>query len=203
MGIVDVAHLETCTVTRQTARTQRRHSALVCNLSKRIGLVHELRQRVGAKICIDNRRYGLRVNKVNRSEHLVVAHIHTLTDSAGHTRKPDAELIVELFADSTYTTVAQVVDIIDIRFGIDKFYQVLDNGYDILLRQYLDVFRHIERQLLVDTIAPYVTEVVSLFREEQVSYHLARTCVIRWLGVAQLTIDIMYSLFLRVTCIFL
>ena len=49
------------------------------------------------------------------------------TDCTGHTGQPDTELIVQLFAYSTYTTVAQVVDIIYICTGIQQLDQIFDN----------------------------------------------------------------------------
>ena len=42
VGIVHVTHLESCTVTRQTAGTQRRQTTFVGNLGQRVCLVHEL-----------------------------------------------------------------------------------------------------------------------------------------------------------------
>ncbi len=49
MGIVYVAHLKPCTLTREAAGSQGRETALVGHLRQRVGLVHELRQLVGAK----------------------------------------------------------------------------------------------------------------------------------------------------------
>ena len=94
MGIVHVAHLETGTLTRQTAGAQGRHTALVGNLGQRVGLVHELRQGIGTEEGIDYRRNRLGVDQVDGGEYLVVAHIHTLADGTGHTGQPDTELVV-------------------------------------------------------------------------------------------------------------
>ena len=203
VSIVHVTNLETSTVTGKTARTEGRHSSLVSDFGKRVSLVHELRKCVSSEECVDNWRNSLRVDQVNRSKHFVVADIHTFTDSAGHTSQTDAELVVELLAYRTYTTVAQVVDIVNIRFGVDQFNQVSDDGNDILLRQHLHLFRHVERQFLVDTVTSYLTEVVTFFREEQVSDYFACARIIGWFCVTQLTIDIMDCLLFRVTCIFL
>ena len=40
--IVNVTHLKSGTLTRQTARTKCRKTTLVCHLGQRVGLVHEL-----------------------------------------------------------------------------------------------------------------------------------------------------------------
>ena len=82
MCVVNVAHLKAGTLTRQTAGTECRHTALVGNLGKRVGLVHELRQGIRTEEGVDYRRNRLGVDKVDRSEHLIVAHVHALTDGA-------------------------------------------------------------------------------------------------------------------------
>ena len=82
MSIVHVAHLKTGALTRQTTRTQGAHTALVGNLGKRVSLVHELRQGISSEEGVDYRRYRLGVDKVDGGEHLIVAHVHALTDGA-------------------------------------------------------------------------------------------------------------------------
>ena len=102
------------------------------NLRKGILLVHKLRQRIRTKVGIDNRRDGLRVNKVGRREHFVVTHVHTLTHGARHTRKTYAELVVELLTYGAHTAVRQVVNIIHLSVAVNQLHQVLDNLNDIL-----------------------------------------------------------------------
>ena len=109
-----VAHLETGTLTRQTAGAEGRQTTLVGDFSQRVCLVHELRQSVGAEEGVDNRRNRFGIDKVDGGEHFVVTHIHALTDGSRHTGQTHTELVVELFADRAYTTVAQVVDVVDI-----------------------------------------------------------------------------------------
>ena len=168
------------------------------DLSQRVGLVHELRQGVGAEERIDYARNGLGVDKIDGGEHLIVAHIHALADGAGHTCQTYTELVIELLADSAHTAVAQVVDIVDISLGVDKLDKILDDGDDILLGEDLDIHRCGEPELLVDAVTAHFAEVVTLLREEKVDDHLARACVIRRLGVAQLPVDVLDSLLLRV-----
>ena len=54
VSIVYVTHLETCTLARQATRAKGRQTALVRNFSKRVGLVHKLRQRVGSEERVDD-----------------------------------------------------------------------------------------------------------------------------------------------------
>ena len=81
-------------------------------LSQRVSLVHELRQRVSTEERVDHARDGLGVDQICWCEHLVIANVHALTNGAVHTSQTDRELVRQLLADCTYTTVRQVVDII-------------------------------------------------------------------------------------------
>ena len=203
MGVVYVSHLEAGTLTRQTAGAEGRQTALVGHFGQRVGLVHKLRQGVGTEVGVDHRRDGLGVDQVDGGEHLIVADIHTLADGAGHTGESDTELVVKLLTDSADTTVAQVVDIIDIGLRVDKLDEILDNLDDVLLGQHLDIHGGVEGELLVDTVTAYLAEVVTLFREEKVGDYLAGRRVIWRLGVAQLPVYILDSLLLGVCGIFL
>ena len=191
-----VTHLEACALTRQTAGTESRHTTLMGHLRKRVGLVHELRKRIGTEECIDYRRNRLRVNKVNRSEILVVTYVHTLTDGARHTCQTYSKLIVKLLAHSADTTVAQVVDIVDISLGVYKLDKVLDNGDYILLGKDLHLHGSAKTEFLIDTVTAHFAEVVTLFREEKVGDYLASRRVIRRLRVAQLPVYILDCLLL-------
>ena len=91
------------------------------DFGKRVCLVHKLRQLVGSEERIDDRRQSLGVDQVDRRKHLVVAHIHTLADGTSHTGKAHTELSGELLAHGADTTVAQVVDIVDLGFAAQQF----------------------------------------------------------------------------------
>ncbi len=132
MCVVNVAHLEASAFTRETTGTKSGKTALVSHLSKRVGLVHELRQRVGAEERAYNARDGLGVDKVGGLEHFVVANVHALANGAAHTGKTDGELIAQLLADSAHTTVGKVVDVIHCRIGIDKLDEIFYDGNDII-----------------------------------------------------------------------
>ena len=203
MGIVYVSHLETCTIARQTARTQCRHTAFVRDFRQRVGLVHELGQSIRAEERIDDRRNRLGINQINRREHLIVADLHTLTDSTRHTCQTNGELIGQLLAHRAHTTVAQVVNIIDNCLGVDKFNQILDNLNDIFLRKHADTHVCRQIQLLVDSVTAYIAQIISLFREEQIINNLTGTRIISRVCITQLAIDIQHCLLLRVTRVFL
>ena len=97
------------------------------HLCQWVGLIHELRQLVGAKERVDYRRQGLGIDQLGGGEHLVVTDIHALTDSTRHTGQTDAKLVVQLLARGTHTTVRQMVDIVHVGFLIDKLNQIFDD----------------------------------------------------------------------------
>ena len=203
VGIVNVTDLETCTLTGETARTQCGETALVRHLGKGVGLVHKLAQRVRTEERVDDRRDGLGVDEVRRLEHLVVAHVHTLTDGTGHTSQTDRELVGKLLSHRTDTAVGKVVDIIHGRIGVDQLDEILDDLNDILLRQDADIRIGGQAKLLVDTIAAYLAQVITLVREEKVLEYLTRTGIVGSIGIAKLTIDVVDGLDLRVARVLL
>ena len=198
MSVVHVANLEAGTLARQAAGAQRAHTALVGNLGQRVGLVHELRQCVGAEEGVDYARDGLGIDQLGGCEHLVVAHIHALTDGACHASQAYAKLVVELLTHGAHAAVAQVVDIVDIGVVVDQANKVLDDFDDIFLGEHTHVHRGLKRQLLVDAETAHVTQVVALLAKEEVVDHLAGACIIGWLSVAQLPVDVVDGLLLRV-----
>ena len=54
MSIVYVTNLETGTLAGKTTGAKGRHTALVGDFGQRVGLVHELREGVGAEECVDD-----------------------------------------------------------------------------------------------------------------------------------------------------
>ena len=198
-----VAHLETGTFAGKTAGAKGAHTALVGYFGQRVGLVHELRQSIGAEERVDNARDGLGVNKVESGELFAVADVHSLADSAGHARKTYTELVVELLADSAYAAVAQVVDVVDIGTGVDKLDEVADNGDDVLAGEHTHVHIGCQIKLAVDAVAAHFAEVVALLGEEQVVDNLSGTCIVRRLRVAQLPVDVLDGFLLGVGAILL
>ena len=91
-----------------------------------------------------------------------------------------------------------MVDIIDGCLRVNQLDEILDNLDNIFLSQNSHVHIGVESQLLVDSVATYVTQVITLVREEQVLNNLACTCIIGRVGITQLAIDVEHSLLLRV-----
>ena len=142
MGIVNVSHFETGTLTRKTAGTKSRHTTFMRHLGQRIGLVHKLRKSIGTEEGIDDRWNSFGVDQIDRGKHLIVAHIHSFTNRTRHTSESHTELVIELFTDRTHTTIAQVVDIVDVGLGVDQLDKVLNNSNDIFFGKYLYIGRY-------------------------------------------------------------
>ena len=196
MGIVYVTNLETGALAAQTTGAKGRQTALVGDFGQRVGLVHELRQGVGAEEGVDDRRDGLGVDKLDGGKGLVVAHVHALLDGAGHAGQADGELVVQLLADGAHTTVGQVVDVVDVGLGVDELDKVFDYRDDVLAGKHGLVHGDVKIELFVDAVTAYVAQVVALLAEEEVGDNLAGAILIRRLGVAQLSVDVGDCLFL-------
>ncbi|CDC97772.1 uncharacterized protein BN576_00508 [Alistipes sp. CAG:268] len=201
--IVHVADLESGAVARQTAGAEGRQTALVRDLGQRVDLVHELRELRGAEERVDHRREGLGVDQVHRREDLVVAHVHSLADGAGHADEAHGELIRELLAHRAHAAVRQVVDIIDVGLRVDQLNQVFDDGDDVLARQRTDSRIDVQVQLLVDAVTAHVAQVVAFVREEELLDDVARRGLIGRLRGAQLSVDIDHGLLLGVAGVLL
>ena len=199
VSIVYVTNLETCTLTRQTTRTEGRKTTLVSYLSQWVGLVHELWQWVCTEEWVDNTRDGLGIDQICWCKHLIVTNVHTLTDCTAHTCQTDRELVSQLLANGTNTTVRQVVDIINCSTWVDELNQIFDNLDDIVLSQNTDIHICIETQLLINTVATYLTQIITLVWEEQVLEYFACTGIISRISITQLTINVVDSLLFRVT----
>ena len=95
-----------------------------------------------------------------------------------------------------------MVDIIDVCLAVNQLDQIFYDGYDVFLGQYLDIDGYTQVELLIDAITAYITKVITLFAEKEIGNHLSCGGVIRSLGIAQLSIDMAYSLSLRISGVF-
>ena len=132
MGVVYVTYFESCSFSGKTTRAQCRETTLVSDLSKRVGLVHELAQWVRTEEGIDDTRYGLGIDEVGWGEHLIVAHIHPLAYGAAHSCQSDRELIGQLLSYRADTAVGQVVNIVYSCIGVDQLYNIFDNFNNVV-----------------------------------------------------------------------
>ena len=96
-----------------------------------------------------------------------------------------------------------MVDIIDIGFGVEELDEVLDDLDHVLLGEDTDIHVGLETELLVETVASDITKVVTLIGEEELLDGISCGSLVGWLGVAELTIYVDYSLLFGVARVFL
>ncbi|CAI8266327.1 MAG: Uncharacterised protein [Flavobacteriia bacterium] len=203
VGVVHIAHLKASSFSGKAARAEGRHSPLVCDLRQWIGLIHELTELIRTKERIDHRRKRLRIDQVDGCKDLVVPHVHAFSDRSRHSRKTHSELIGQLLANGAHPSVAQVIDVVHLRFGVDQFDQVLDDADDVLLGQYLDVRFDLEFELFVQTVTTDFSKVVSRLREKQLIDDSPGRLLIGRLSISKLSVNVFYRFFFRVGRIFL
>ncbi len=203
MRVVHVTYLETCSFPGKSSGTEGGETTLMSDFSKRVRLIHELAQLRSAEERIDDGRQCLRIDQVNRVELLAVADVHPLPDGPGHSGEAYVELVRKLLANRPDAPVAQVIDVIDGSFRVDKLNQVLDDFDDVILRENPHIWVCRQAKLLIQTIAAYVAQIVSLLGEEQLVDDIPCGCLIRRFGITQLFVNVVDSLDLRVRRIFL
>ena len=130
--VVYVSNLEGCTVTGQTAGTEGRHTALVGQLSQRVVLVHELRQRRRTEELLDGSSYRADVDQGLRRNNVEILNGHALANNALHAGEADAELVLQQLAYAAQTTVAQMVDIVNRTDAVTEVEQIADGSEHII-----------------------------------------------------------------------
>ena len=97
VAVVNVADLETCTVTAQTAGAQSGQTALVGQFSQRVVLIHELGQRRRTEELLDGCHHRADVDQSLRGDDALILALqgHAFTDDALHTGEADAELVLQ------------------------------------------------------------------------------------------------------------
>ena len=109
--VVHVSDIETCPVARETARTQRGEPALVGQLRKRIGLVHELRQLRAAEELLQRRGYRADVDQ-RRRRRLRRMRRHPVLDYTLHPHQTSVQLVLDQLTYRPHSPVLEVVYVV-------------------------------------------------------------------------------------------
>ena len=96
-----------------------------------------------------------------------------------------------------------MVDIVHSSLGVDKLDQVLYDLDDVSVGEHPYIVIYGKVQLLVQTVSSYISEVVPLFREEQLVYHIPCSRLIRRFGITQLFVDVVDGFCFRICRVFL
>ena len=133
VAVVNVADLETCTVTAQTAGAQSGQTALVGQFSQRVVLIHELGQRRRTEELLDGCHHRADVDQSLRGDDALILALqgHAFTDDALHTGEADAELVLQQLTHAADAAVAQVVDIIGGADAVAQAVQVVDGSQNV------------------------------------------------------------------------
>ena len=177
MAVVDVADFEACAVRLRPPGPRADRRRLVGQLSQRIVLVHELGQLGGSEELLDGGVHRTDVDQGLRGDGLRILGGHTLANHALHTAQAGAQLVLDQLADLTDTTIAEVVDIVDIHAQVDVLAvalarelgiarmqgdQVLDGGDDVLAGQAAVVDVLFQTKLAVDLVTADAGQIVTL-----------------------------------------
>ena len=167
VGGVNVAHFKASALTRQTARPQRRDTALVRDFRKRVRLVHELRQLRGTEELTHGCHSRLGVDQIVRHHGRDIDAAHALLDRALHAQQANAVLVFKQFADRTHTAVAEIVDVVDFTLAVLEADQFLDHGKDVFLAQRRHRVFGVQFQTHVELHTANGGKVIPLSIEEQ------------------------------------
>ena len=177
VGRVHVAHLHGGAVAGQTAGAQCGETTLVRHTGQRVVLVHELGELGSAEELLDGGVHRADVDQGLRGDGLGVLSGHTLAHHALHTAQTGTQLVLDQLADLADTTVAEVVDIVDVHAQVNVFavalaregrrtvvqgHQVLDRGDDVFLVEGTIVEIGLDTQLAVDLVAADTGQIVAL-----------------------------------------
>ena len=177
VGRVHVSHFHGCAVTGQAAGAEGGQTTLVRHAGQRVVLVHELGQLGSAEELLDGRVDRANVDQGLRGDGLGVLGGHAFAHDTLHTAQASAQLVLDQLADLADTTVAEVIDIVDVHTQIDRLtvthareglvagmqsHQVLDGGDDVLAAQAAIVVITLKAQLAVDLVAADARQIVAL-----------------------------------------
>ena len=161
---VHVADFKAGSLAIQTARAQCRQTPLVRQHRQRVGLIDHLRQFAAAEEVFDRRGDALRVHKASRGHVLDVLQAHSLLDGAAKLQEALAQLIAGQFVDRAKTSIAQVIDVVDLgrRLVAPQVHKILNRGNQVLGSQRHLVFADFQTQFPIDAEPAYATQPIAI-----------------------------------------
>ena len=130
--IVHVAHIERGALTVEATGAERGKAALMRELCKRVGLIHELRKLRRTEEFLDRGRHRADVDEVGGHGSVHVLQAHALAHHALKARHANADLVLQQLAHAADAAVAEMVDVIRAADAIGHSDQVADGGYDVV-----------------------------------------------------------------------
>ena len=168
MAKVDVAHIEAGTFTAQTTRPEGAQTALVGQLSQRIGLIHKLAQLAATKEFARRRHHGADVDQAQRRDLVWVADRHAFAHDALHAQEANAQLVLDQLAHGLDTAVAQVIDVVLAAIAIIDLHNAPDHRHQILVGQNAVLQRCGDIQTAIDFVATHFAQVIAPGGKEEI-----------------------------------
>ena len=197
MGRMHIAHFETSAFAGQTARSERRQTALMGDFRQRIGLIHELTQLRRAKELAHRGGSRLCVDQVVRHDTVDFDRRHALADRPLHAQQANTILIFHQLADRTNPAIAEMINIVDIAPAVFHADHQLDDMQDVVLAQDTHRVGAIELQTRVHLHTTDRREVIALVVEEQALEQVLRRLIGRRLTRAHDPVNIDQRIFAR------
>ena len=133
VGIMYVTYLETCTVTAQTTGSQRGQTSLMGQLAQRVILIHELGQLGGTEEFLNSSLYRFDVDQNLRGNFFRIMSGHSFTNHSFHPGQTDTVLVLEQFAHSPDTSVAQMIDIVIVSDAVFQMDIIINGSQNVFL----------------------------------------------------------------------
>ena len=209
---VHVSHFHTCTVTRQTARAQCGQTTLVGQTRQRVVLVHELGQLRSTEELLDSCHDGANVHQRLGGDSLNVLSGHALANHTLHTGQTGTNLVLNQLTHGADTTVAEVVDIVDVDLQGDflaiahardagltsmQSAKVTNHLSDVVLAKHRSlggIQGNVHAQLTVQLVTANLRQVVTARGEVHVVQQSLGSFNRRGLTRAQLAVNVQQSL---------
>ena len=176
MRIMNIADLKSGSVTAQAAGAEGGQTPLVSELTKRIVLVHELRQLGRSEEFLNRGSDRFDIDQRLRGHCVRILGLHAFAHYPLHSGKADPELILKQLPNGTDPAVAEMIDIIIISDAVFEMHIVVYRSKYIFPRNML-------RDKLVDTSAD---RLLQLLLGSTAVQNLAKYRVINQLGYTQL-----------------
>ncbi len=211
VGRVHVSHFHGGAIAGKAAGSQSGQTTLVGDASERVVLIHELGQLGGSEELLDGGIHRTDVDQGLRGDGLRILGGHAFADHAFHTAQTGPELVLDQLADLTDTTVAEVVDIVDVHTQVDVLAvtlarelvfagvqgdQVLDRGDDVFAGQAAIVDFLLQTKLAVDLVTADAGQIVTLGVEVEGIQQVAAGFRSRGVGRTDLAVQVGQGLFL-------
>ena len=190
VGRMNVTNFKAGTLTGQTTRAKRRKTTFVGNFRKRVGLVHELRQLRRAEEFTHSSRNRLGIDQVMRHHVVDLDRAHTLADRTFHTQQTNTELVFHQLADRTQTTVAKMVNIVNLATTVFQVDQNTDDFQNVFTAQDTNSIRAFQIQTRIHLHTANSRKIITLCIEEQAFEHGFRTLEGRRFARAHHAIDV-------------